>query len=333
MKDTDYAGVNARIRVFETRLLKQEQFERMLQARDFEEAVNVLKDGPYRQDVEEMQNNKVYEQVLDSQMQQTFFELAEVTPEPRLIELYSLRYTYHNLKVLLKAHLVDENFDALLIEIGEPISVLRNAVETGKSEFLGERILTCIAETKAYYAEYQQIQAVDILLDRDYFHHLKEIARALNTPKICEFVELFIDLSNLSTLVRGVSQKQTPNFLRTVLSSAGKVPKEEWVALLTEDLSSLQKKLSAFPYDTIIEAATDSETGVLSPVALDLATDDALMTFLQEAKFDVFGPMPTLAYLYAKQTEVKNVRLLLVGKYNQIPQTALAERMRMNYGA
>ncbi|MGX7418497.1 V-type ATPase subunit [Carnobacterium gallinarum] len=334
MKDTDYAGTNARIRVFETRLLKKEQFDTMLQAKDFDEAVNVLKDSPYRQDVERMKETKEYDVLLDNEMQRTFQELFDLTPEPRLIELFSLRYTYHNLKVLLKAKLVGENFDFLLIDIGrEPLSALRNAVETGKSELLDPMILAAIADTKAYYEEYQAIQAVDILLDRAYFHHLKAIAVALKVPRIIECIELFIDLSNLSTLSRAVNQKQTQNFLRTILSSAGKIPKEQLLALITEDLTSLPKKLSSFPYESIIETATNPETGRLSPVALDLATDNALMAFFQEAKFDIFGPMPMLAYLYAKETEIKNLRLLLVGKNNQLSQTALEERMRINYGS
>lgn len=88
MKATDYAGTNALIRVYETRLLRNEQFETMLQASSFEEAVNVLKDSSYRQDVEKIKENKDYELLIDNEMQRTFKELFEISPEPRLIEFF-----------------------------------------------------------------------------------------------------------------------------------------------------------------------------------------------------------------------------------------------------
>ncbi|MDZ7835308.1 MAG: hypothetical protein U5K84_08115 [Alkalibacterium sp.] len=40
-------------------------------------------------------------------------------------------------------------------------------------------------------------------------------------------IERYIDYNNLSTLVRGMKQKRTRNFMLTVLSSSGSIPKEE----------------------------------------------------------------------------------------------------------
>ena len=334
MKATDYAGTNALIRVYETRLLRNEQFETMLQASSFEEAVNVLKDSSYRQDVEKIKENKDYELLIDNEMQRTFKELFEISPEPRLIEFFSLRYSYHNLKILLKAKLVGENFDYLLLDIGkEPLSALRHVVEAGKSEVLHPIIIEALEDALDYYEEYHNIQAIDIILDRFYFRHIKALSLELNEPKIIELANLFIDFNNLSILCRAIDQKQTRNFLHAVLSSSGDVSKATLIELASEDLGSLSKKLMKLPYKTIIQAATNSETRQISPIKIDLETDNSLMKFFQMAKFEVFGPMPILAYLYAKQTEVRNLRLILVGKKNQIPQDSLRERMRLNYGA
>ena len=43
--------------------------------------------------------------------------------------------------------------------------------------------------------------------------------------------------------------------------------------------------------------------------------------------------MPLLGYVYAKETEVTNLRLLLVGKDNAINEDILRERVRQVYGS
>ena len=66
---------------------------------------------------------------------------------------------------------------------------------------------------------------------------------------------------------------------------------------------------------------------------IDLETDNAFINRIKDAKLEVFGPLPIIAYLYAKENEVKNLRLILVGKENNLPISAIRERMRMNYGS
>ena len=51
------------------------------------------------------------------------------------------------------------------------------------------------------------------------------------------------------------------------------------------------------------------------------------MEYLKRAKYIVFGPEPVFAYGLAKRKELNMVRLLGVGKINQIPPGILKERV------
>ena len=55
------------------------------------------------------------------------------------------------------------------------------------------------------------------------------------------------------------------------------------------------------------------------------------MTYLKKAKYIVFGPEPVFAYGLAKKRELSLVRLIGVGKFNQIPDELLKERMSETY--
>lgn len=296
MKPTAFAGTNARIRVYESNLLRNDQFERMLQAPDFEEALNVLKDTPYRNDIEQLKETKDYDLMLVNELQRMYAELFSISPEPNLVELFSLRYSYHNLKVLLKEYFTKNDFTTMLIPIGKnSISTLRQAVETSRSDDLDQEYLTSILEVKTDYEEYYNIQSIDIILDRRYFTHLKQLAIKIEDPKVLELIVLYIDLNNLSTLTRAISQKRSRNFLTTILSDAGSMPIEELISLGSESLEEAGKKLAEGKYREIVTASIRSDNQELSPVKIDLATDDAFMEKMKDAKLEVFGPMPLLA--------------------------------------
>lgn len=333
MKSTDFAGTNARIRVFESNLLKNDQFERMLQSPNFEEALSVLKDTPYRNDVEELKRTKNYDVLLINELKRMYEELFTISPDPTLIELFSLRYSYHNLKVMLKENLTQNDFTDMLIPIGkESLSSLKQAVETEKSDELNQEYLNSIQEVKTDYEEYHNVQSIDIILDRRYFTHLKHLAESIGDPKVLDLITMLIDLNNLSTLSRAIKQKRSQNFLTTILSSSGSISKKELIELGTENLVDAGKKLADGQYREIILNSIDPETQELSPVKLDLQTDNAYMEKMKDAKLEVFGPMPLLAYIYAKENEVKNLRLILVGKENNLPIKEIRERMRIIYG-
>ena len=58
MRDTDYKGINTLIRTYELRLLKQEDFERLIKADSLKAALDFLKTSDYEFDTEEVLHNK-----------------------------------------------------------------------------------------------------------------------------------------------------------------------------------------------------------------------------------------------------------------------------------
>lgn len=333
MEDTAYASANVRIRVFENNLLNRSQYERMIAASSYDEALNVLRETPYRNIVDELRETRSYDEAMMDNLHETFEELFRISPEKELVEIPALRYSYHNLKVLLKERFTGNDFSSLLIPVGASVSELRQAIHTQKSEELHPSYLESIREVLTDYEEYGNSQAVDIILDRRYFTHMKRLADDTGDERVQDIVGFYIDINNLSTLSRAIKQQRNRNFLVTILSSSGTIPKEDLVELGREDLSSAARILREGKYGDIVSEAIDPETQQLSPILLDLSTDNAFMRRMQQAKLEAFGPLPILAYLYSKEIEVKNLRLILAGKENGLPPEQIRERLRLNYGA
>jgi len=64
---------------------------------------------------------------------------------------------------------------------------------------------------------------------------------------------------------------------------------------------------------------------------LEKLFDDHLLSFVKKAKYITFGIEPLIGYLVAKEMEVKNLRTIMVGKFNRLSQEIIKERLRESY--
>ena len=55
------------------------------------------------------------------------------------------------------------------------------------------------------------------------------------------------------------------------------------------------------------------------------------MKNLKAAKYVTFGPEPIFAYIAAKETEIKIIRIIMVGKLNNVDTAVIRERVREVY--
>ena len=116
IKDTDYLSISTRIRAMENRLLTRERMERMLEARADEDAAKVLSECGY----EELGtlSHAALDEALARARAALYQEMKGAAPDPRLVEVFQLKYDYHNAKVLLKAHAMETDGSRLLMEGG-----------------------------------------------------------------------------------------------------------------------------------------------------------------------------------------------------------------------
>ena len=59
--------------------------------------------------------------------------------------------------------------------------------------------------------------------------------------------------------------------------------------------------------------------------------DNRMTETMKAQKYETFSVGPLLAYLLARENEIKTVRIILTGKQNGFPENALRERIREMY--
>ena len=333
IKDIDYKAINTLIRTYELKLLQKDDFERLLKADDLKATLDTLKATDYEFDQEELLQTKQFNEMLMAHLADVYREIYEVAPQPQLLDLFTLRYTYHNLKVLLKDLFLESNQETLLIPIGSlSVDQLKTLVSSGKNDNAHPLMVEAVRLTKEDFEERQLIEAVTVYMDTYYLRHLRAISDDLQNEDISAITDILIDLYNLTTLVRSLNQGKPRSHLHALLSSSGTVSKQDLIDdSINGAVSVLKKYYSSKVYGSKLEVVI--EDNKINTLKLDKIMDELISEIVSEGIYKAFGPMPLLGYIYAKETEITNLRLLLVGKDNQIDETILRERMRTIYGA
>ncbi|MBS4749537.1 MULTISPECIES: V-type ATPase subunit [unclassified Granulicatella] len=325
MNDTVYASLNTFVRIKENQLLSKETFDTLLKAQSLNHAFNQLKSTIYSELTEQ------FEEQLMSILTDTYAQLKQETPKQEVLDVFTLVYTYHNLKILLKTHIANMSLMPLLIPIGRyEKDALEQLAKTGTSDVLPKIMVDEVYHAIAHYKEYGQIQALDILMDRAYFIHLKHIVDDLEQPEVKKIVTAWADLYNLNCVLRTLHKKVSRSFLLSILSQTGSMDINIIVELaMSNRLSDLFAMYREKDFSTVLPDIFSVDT--CSSIDVEKARDSIAHYYLSNAPYQAFGMLPVLSYMYYKEMEIKNLRLILTGKDNDMDEAVLKERMRPIY--
>ena len=59
--------------------------------------------------------------------------------------------------------------------------------------------------------------------------------------------------------------------------------------------------------------------------------DNIIIEYVRSAKMTALGISPLVAYIMARETEIKAVRIIISAKYNNVPEDIIKERLRELY--
>ncbi|GHU62360.1 V-type ATPase subunit C [Clostridia bacterium] len=331
MKDIAYHQLNTLVRVKENELLSTEKMEKLILAKNFAEIKQILLSTVYAPAVTQDHFEKNFEQY-DKENQEEFFRwLYTYAPEPDLISLYTLEYTFHNLKILTKAKQTQNDFDHLFLPDGKySLDTIKSAVYTKNSSVLESELLSAVIEVDEYLQENRHWFGLDFIYDRCFLQEQRRRSRKLDYPVVQTIFSSMQDLYNLSMMARGIAQKRSKRFMKAVITSFGQISQETLFSYADTSLEEYSQYLLKCPYGHVLKEAI-REGSVLDFVVFSRLRDDYLTDLYKMAKTMPFGPLPVMAFIHAKTIEQKNLRLLFVGKRHRFSQEQIRERMRICY--
>lgn len=328
IKDIDYLFASTWIRMLERGLLSRERMEQMVEARSAEDAAKVLTECGYPE--MDAMTPSALEEALAGARKKTFDGLYTSVPDRSIIDVFKIKFDYHNVKVILKADAQGLNAEKLLVDTGrvQP-RVLLDAVHQNDLRSLPSRLAHAIPEAQELLSVTSDPQQVDFLLDRAYYEEMAEIARASGSAFLEGYVRLSIDAANLRSAVRTLRMQKSAEFLKNVLFSGGNIDTGRTLVALTSG-SSIEELYHISPLrDAAAVGVAAVQGGSLT--RFEKLCDDALTKYLKGAKLVGFGEQPVIGYLAARESELTAVRIIMTGRMAGLAPDTIRERLREAY--
>ncbi len=321
MKDTEFAFAVAKIRANENRLLTDAFFESLISAPDYEAAVKLLTDADYA-DFSGDDTDKV----LDEKLQQAYALVLEASPDEKCLDFLTVKNDFHNIKATLKSLALNKNCTEYLIN-PSIIShdILKKAVSEKQYSLLPEYASECTAYAHDVLMRTMDGQLVDIILDKAMLEAQIFLAKQSGNDFCVTVAERTVALSDIKAALRCIRTGKNAEFYDMCLAKCS--------LLDTQRL----KEACLSGYDSFIEYISCTslceicDTLKISDTAFEKKIDDMILSLVKNAKYTSFGIAPLLAYCFAVESEVKNVRIILSCKKNDYPTSAIRERVRESY--
>lgn len=327
-QDIDYLYISARIKSMENLILTRERMERMLDARTVEEASKVLTEcgyGDFAQVTVQTVEEKLHE--MRTGMYQ---DLYADMPEVGIIDVFRIKFDYHNIKVIIKSNFAEEETDRLLVDAGRiPVKELKESLFQMDLQHIPMAMGDAIVQAREALAVTSDPQIADFILDKACYQEMLSAAEKTESLFLIGYVKITIDAINLRSAVRSLRMNKDMEFLKTVLIPGGEVSPDN-IVMVAGTGGSFE---SLYAYGDLSKAAEVGSSIIKGGrmTEFEKLCDNAVMAYLDGAKFTAFGEATVVGYLHAKEAEFSAVRIIMTGRIAGIAPEIIRERLRDAY--
>jgi V/A-type H+/Na+-transporting ATPase subunit C len=341
MDSTLFAQSSSWIRVLETKLLNENELERMVLAKDARDAYKILNETDYSSHVGDIEKLESFQEVINAGLKDTKELIMRIAPENWVFNILWFRYDFHNLKVLLKAKYSGKEFaevENFLLHFGAiPTEKLKKYIFGNEDVSFGIEqdyevyIKESVALAKMDYEKDEDPQMIDIVLDKRLCKIMNDIALRSGNAFLIKLTKKYIDLKNIELFIRLKIQKRDESLLLKGFINRGYLETYRFVDSFRKDVSDFSESMKHTDYGDIIREAIKGYEDEKSFVKLDKLTYDHFTDYIQQAKRIAFGPEPVFAYFWAKKNNALVIRSVMVGKLNNIAPENIRKIIRTLY--
>ncbi len=319
----DYIYATAQVRAMEPLMLPRGVFVDMANAESFAAAVEQLSGSEYAIDAN-ADAAAVEAMLLErrSAVRQLF---AKLMSNRNIVMMLRAREDFANMRLAVRRVVTEKPLgldysDEGSVPAQEFEEIFEQEDYTRFPDYLQDAVEAAIL---AYY-ENKDVRAIDHAIDRVEAAFRVRRARELNSVFALSLARVRIDLHNIKTMLR---LKMAERDDRQFFLPDGFVDKDKFVQGLDTPFEAMTAMFYATPYAELLDESIAYLRAEQSFLRLEQKCEDYLMGFLKTTRELAAGPQPVVAYSLMKETEIRTVRMMLIGKKNGLSSKLMLDRL------
>lgn len=323
MSKTKYTYAVARIRALEVSLLTNAVIEQLLACKSAEQALQLLVEKGWG---DLTAGTLDADEVLNKEEEKMWQTIREVAPDMHVFDVLSLPKLYHNLKAAIKEVCTEvENKNIFYDDCEIPGEEMFALVQNKEFDKLPGNMPVTAREAFDTLLHTRDGQLCDLIIDHATLEAMLEAGKKSGEKIIEEYAQTAVAIADIKIAVRSQKTGKNAEFMKKAMVNCSEINVDQ----LTQAALAGAEEIAQYLEGTSYREGADALR--ISPSAFERWCDNKMTDSMRSQKYESFSVGPLLAYLLARQNEIKTVRIILTGKQNEFPDEAIRERIREMY--
>ncbi|MGL4677093.1 MAG: V-type ATPase subunit [Brevinema sp.] len=280
------------------------------------------------------QNLSKFSELFDEYYQYKFQAMADVSPCPIVFRIHTLKTDLNNLKLCYKAKVSQKTVS--WENLSEKGTISPERMFSIVEQELWNEFPSVISQTLINLSSVSKdsLRQIDFLLDRAYYTYRIEILQEAASYEwdlykiLLDFYKKEVDCENIKNIFRAKTMHLERKQIADIMISGGYLSADYFIDHVngsTEEIADLVKNSS---YGEIFTLGIAQWLGEQSCSLLEKQIDEYLLDLVSNFTYQSFGPAVIEEALRSLQIEIKNLKLIIIGKLNNMSVTDIKERVR-----
>ncbi len=317
-----YTYAVARIRALEVSLFSNAVIDQLIACQSYEQCLQFLAERGWG----DTDTSADGEKMLKREEEKIWQTVRELSIDKKKFEVLSYQKLFHNLKAAVKAACVKEVpgdifYEDTEISGQEMLDIIREKdfgrLPAGMSQAAQQ---ACDALLHAGDG-----QLCDIIIDRAALDAIYKAGMESEDEIIRDYARSVVAVADIKIAVRAQKTAKSIEFMKQAMAECGSISVDQLAKAALSGPEAIRDYLLGTEYAGGAEALSESMS------AFERWCDNRIIQTISPQKYKAFTIGPVVAYVLARQNEIKTVRIVLSGKRSELPEGAIRERVREMY--
>lgn len=317
-----YTYAVARIRALEVSLFSNAVIDQLIACQSYEQCLQFLAERGWG----DTDTSADGEKMLKREEEKIWQTVRELSIDKKKFEVLSYQKLFHNLKAAVKAACVKEVprdifYEDTEVSGQEMLDIIREKdfgrLPAGMSQAAQQ---ACDALLHAGDG-----QLCDIIIDRAALDAIYKAGMESEDEIIRDYARSVVAVADIKIAVRAQKTAKSIEFMKQAMAECGSISVDQLAKAALSGSEAIRDYLLGTEYAGGAEALSESMS------AFERWCDNRIIQTISPQKYKAFTIGPVVAYVLARQNEIKTVRIVLSGKRSELPEGAIRERVREMY--
>lgn len=320
--ELEYTYGVARIRALESNLFSNDTIAALLQCQTYDDCMNFLRDkgwgnGSLEQPLSEM---------LSQEKAKTQMVLNDLVEDSDAVDILSIKDEFHNLKAAIKqVCTADETKDVFYSHCKLDSEFLKNCIKQGEYGSLPDYMALAAKEATEILLKTGSGQLCDIIIDKATLEAIKAAGEKSENKLIRKYADSQVMIADIKTAVRCASTGKNSQFAGKCLVPCSGISVTELTQAVDNGINGVCEYLESIGFSDAVAALKKSKS------VFECWCDNKIIEDIKPEKYNSFSIGPIVAYVIARENEIKTVKIILSGKLNGFDNEFIKERVRVMY--